>query len=243
MQRAAYILPTLGDCYICKGHRYQHCWSAQPKPFLPSFLVSWNRVLPVVSEKCLPNLFAFSMSPSSYSPKWGDFQANITKLKSQRRTGIFSILVEKYCADWVTCWQLPGSLLSKSEACRFVADSHLITLDKHDTRWFCRVHSSLQAPRYYRYMSRWGKVSSNNFLEGIQLREESLCAKICLVTGGAVWTVQVLSQQKQILSHWSKVCMPQGQVIWVGFLSVVIEQLPCSVVYKWCQECLLGDAG
>lgn len=163
--------------------------------------------------------------------------------QSQKRTGIFSILVENYCVDWVTCWQLPRSLLLKSKTCRFGADSQVITLDKHVTRLFCRSHSSLQTPRYYRYMSRWGKVSWNNSLDGIQLQEESLCTKICLVTGGPMWTVQVLSEQKQILSHCSKVCMPWGQVIWVGFLSVLIEQLPCSVVYKWCQECLLGDAG
>lgn len=182
------------------------------------------------------------MSPSSYC-QWGDFQADITKLKSQKKPGIFSILVEKYCVDWVICWQLPGSLLSKSKACRFGADSHVITLNKHDTRLFCRIHSSLQASGYYRYMSRWGKVSWNNSLEGIQLWEESLCIKNCLVTGGATWTVQVLSQQMQILSHWSKVCMSWGQVIWVGFLSVLMEQLPCSLVYKWCQGRLLGDAG
>lgn len=172
-----------------------------------------------------------------------DLQADITKPKSQKRTGIVSILVEKYCVDWVPCWQLPASLLSKSKACRVGADSQVITVDKHDNRLFCRIHSSLQASRYYRYMSRWGKASWNNSLEGIKLQKPSLWTKICLVTGGAMWTAQVLSQQKQILSHWSKVCKPWGQVIWVGFLSVLIEQLSCSVVYKWCQECLLGDAG
>lgn len=52
-------------------------------------------------------------------------------------------------------------------------------------------------------------------LEGKQLEEEPLCTKMWLVTREAVWAVQVLSQQKQILSHWSKDCMPWGWVMWV----------------------------
>lgn len=67
-----------------------------PCYFLP--LPTASLVLPVVSEKRLPNLFACSVPPSSYC-QGGDFQTDITKPESQKRTGIFSILVENYCVD------------------------------------------------------------------------------------------------------------------------------------------------
>lgn len=198
MQRAAYILPNLAACYIGKGQsRCQHHWSVQPRAlltFFPSQLQVWyfqlfqRNVFPIpLHSACLPPPTVRGVT----------FRQTSLNGRVKKRTGIISILVERYCMDWVTCWQLPGSLLSKPKACRFGADSQVITLDKNGTRLFCRIHSSLQSPRYYRSMSRWGKVSWNNSLEGIQLKEETLCTKICLVTGKAMWTVQVLSNRSR----------------------------------------------